>query len=90
MNIIAQILGLFGIAANVIGIQLKKKRHILISYILVNIIFAISFILLKSYSGAIICLFAAIQTYIKYMFDDNNKKLPIYLIVLFFIVPLTL
>lgn len=88
MNIIAQILGLFGIAANVIGIQLKKKRHILMSLILVNIIFAISFILLKSYSGAVIALFAGIQTYIKYVYDDKNKKLPIYFIALFLIVPL--
>lgn len=86
MNILVQALGLVGIAVNIIGIQLKNKRNILIAFTVANVIFGISFILLKSYSGGVICLIAAVQTIIKYLFDNKNKKFPLYLIYLYLII----
>lgn len=89
MNIPAQILGLIGIIINIIGIQLKNKKSILIAFLLANLSFALCFVFLKSYSGSLICFVAAIQTLINYLFEKKNKKFPLYLIIIFILVSLT-
>ncbi len=86
MNIPAQILGLLGIITNAIGIQLKNKKNILIAFMLANLFFGLSFLLLKGYSGAVICLVATIQTFIKYLFDKKNIKFPLYLIIVYIVI----
>ncbi len=80
MNIPAQIFGAFATGTNIIGIQLKKKKDILISYIIACLFFIISFYLLESYSGVITCTIMAIETFINYKYDKKEKKLPLWLI----------
>lgn len=88
MNILAQLFGLLGLIINIVGIQFKKKRKILITFLLANLIFGISFLFLKGYSGAAICLVAGIQSSIHYIFINKNKKFPLYLIILYIIIPI--
>lgn len=80
MNVVAQIFGALATLSNAIGIQFKTKNKILISYLIAGIFFIISFLLLKSYSGVITSFVIALETFINYIFDKNNKKIPLYLI----------
>ena len=72
MFIVAQIFGVFVIISNVIAMQMKNKKHIIFMFILANLFSAINFILLQSYSGALICIFAIAQTFINKLFKDKN------------------
>ncbi|MDD3186867.1 MAG: GNAT family N-acetyltransferase [Bacilli bacterium] len=86
MNLIAQILALLGILTNIVGIQLKKKNNILIAFMLANFLFALCFALLNAYSGALICMIAAIQTLVKYYFDKKDKVFPKYLTATYIVI----
>lgn len=86
MFILAQFFGILIIIANALSMQMKKKQQILIMFILGNLFSTINFILLQSYSGAIICFVAIIQTSINYFFDKKEKKLPRWLIGSYMIV----
>ncbi len=81
--ILAQIFGLLATTFNIIGVQSKKKKQILIFFIISNLCFAINFIFLKSYTGAIINFIAAIQTFINYQYERKEKTLPNYLITIY-------
>lgn len=74
------------ILLNVITMQQKEKKRILIGLILVNIASIICYILLKSYSAVLVCVVAVIQTFIKYKFDQKDKKIPIYIQFIFIVV----
>ena len=54
---------------NVITMQFKDKRKILIDMILANFVALLSFLILKKYSAIVVCLIAIVQTYIKYKYD---------------------
>ncbi|GHW02767.1 hypothetical protein AGMMS50249_5530 [candidate division SR1 bacterium] len=79
-------MGGFGTISNIVGIQFKKKKHIMITIILANLFFCINFALLNAYSGALVCLVAMIQTLINYCFDIKNKKYPLILIISYYVV----
>ena len=76
MQMVAQFFGILGIISNVIGIQLKQKKHIMLAFLIANFLFAINFALLKAYSGAVICFIQGVETFINYSYDRNNKKCP--------------
>lgn len=86
MFIVAQIVGFIGSAVNIFTIQVKQKKHILFGFMTMNILFAINFILLKSYSGAIICFVSAIQTLINYRLEVKQIPFPKWLIPVYIIV----
>lgn len=86
MNITSQVLGFLGVLSNIIGVQLKNKRNIMIAFIIANIFFSLCFLLLKSYSGMVISLFSVVQTVINYSFDKKDKKIPKYLIIFYIII----
>ncbi len=90
MFIVAQLFGILTIISNVIAMQMKNKKQIIFCYILANFFSSINFMLLKSYSGAIICLFAIIQTFINNFFEKNEKKMPYTLISLYIIISIIL
>lgn len=73
MFIVAQFFGILVIIANVLSMQMKNKKQIILMFILANLFSAINFILLQSYSGAIICLFAIIQTFINKIFEKKQQ-----------------
>ncbi len=80
MSLLAHSFGTLGLLSNIIGIQLKKKKHIMISFIFASLFFSINFALIKAYSGAVFSFIATIQTFINYCYDNKNKKYPILLI----------
>lgn len=86
MFILAQIFGIFVIIFNVIAMQMKHKNQIFFMLIFVSIFSALNFILLKSYSGCFICLFAIIQIIINYCLGKKNKPIPKILVGLYIII----
>ena len=71
------------ILINVITMQQKDKKNILIGLTFVNLTAIICYLLLQSYSAVIVDAIAMLQTYIKYKFDQKDKKMPIYLQLIF-------
>ena len=59
--IIAQILSFIAMVINMIAVQLKTKKQILLTIVASNLLFIISYILLKAYVGAITCGIVAIE-----------------------------
>lgn len=86
--IIAQILGVIGPVLKIIGIQFKDKNKILLMFVLVNLTIGIELILLKAYAGAIVCLIAVVQTFINYIYNKKNQKLPKFYIPIYIVVSL--
>lgn len=75
-----------GILINVITMQQKDKKNILIGLILVNLTSTIAYIFLGTYSASVVTTIAIFQTYIKYKYDQKDKKMPIYLQIIFIII----
>ena len=90
MFIAAQFFGILVIIANVISMQMKKKKQIIFMFILANSFSSINFILLQSYSGSIICFFTIIQTFINKSFENKKQQVPKILILIYIIVSIIL
>ncbi len=90
MFITAQFFGILVIIANVLSMQMKKKKQIIFMFILANLFSAINFVLLHSYSGAIICIFAIVQTFINKIFENKNKQVPRWLIIIYVVISIIL
>lgn len=87
---VAYFFGFLVIISNVIAMQMKNKKQIIFCYILANLFSSVNFYLLKSYSGAIICLFAIVQTFINNYFEKMKKDVPKVLITLYIIISIIL
>lgn len=88
MNIfvLAQFFGILVIISNVLAMQMKRKKNILMFFIFANLFSAINFILLKSYSGTLICIFSIAQTIINYLYDKKEKEVPKILIGVYIVI----
>ncbi len=86
MFIAAQIFGILVIISNVLAMQMKKKKQIISMFILANLFSAINFILLQSYSGAIICSFAIIQNFINKLYENRKQNVPKPLIGIYIVI----
>ena len=76
MFIIAQIIGILLIILNVISMQMKEKKNIVFTLLLINLLAAINLMMLGSYTGSIICFFAVIQIIINNIFERKEKEVP--------------
>ncbi len=90
MFIAAQIFGILVIITNVLSMQMNNKKQIIFMFVLANLFSAINFVLLHSYSGAIICIFAIVQTFINKAFENKNKQVPITIIGIYIIISIIL
>ncbi len=88
--IVAQIFGVLGIIFSVLSMQMKTKRNIMIMLLCLNLASSLNFLFLNSISGSLVCFFAVFETFVNYLFDEKNKKVPIYLIAFYVIVNLAL
>lgn len=75
----------FGISgtATILGIWQaygKKMRSVLIMNLIGNLLVAISYLLVASFSGAAVCFTACVQVVINYIYDMRGKKLPVSLL----------
>ncbi len=84
--IIAQILSFIAMVINMIAVQLKTKKQILLTIVASNLLFIISYILLKAYVGAITCGIVAIEIIINTVLEDKGKKTPNLLIIIYLII----
>ena len=84
--VIAQIFGVLGIICSVLSMQMKTKKNIMIMLLLLNLSSALNFLFLDSISGSLVCFFAVLETFINYMFDKNNKKVPLYVVAFYVVV----
>lgn len=88
--IIAQIFGFFGILFNVFSMQMKTKKNIMIMLLGLSLSSAFNFLFLNSISASLISFFAALETFINFLFDSKDKKVPIYIIAFYVVVNLIL
>ena len=61
----------------------KRMRTILIFNFLGNLLVGVSYLLDKSFSGAAICVVACVQVFVNYNFDAKQKKVPLWLIIIY-------
>lgn len=84
--VIAQVFGIIGIFFSVLSMQMKTKKNIMIMLLCLNLASALNFLFLDSISGCFICFFAVFETFINYLFDSKQKKVPIYILCFYVIV----
>lgn len=88
--VVAQIFGILGIIASVLSMQFKKRKHILIVLLLLNLFSALNFVFLGSLSSAYVCFFAIIEMIINYIFEKNNKDVSKSVICIYIIINIIL
>ncbi len=76
MFIVAQIMGILVLILHVLSMQINDKKKIIFLMVLINVFSAISFILLGSLSGALICGFAVMQAIVNKHFESKSGKVP--------------
>ncbi len=84
--VIANVILGIGILANVITMQQKEKKKILVGLIIVNVLSALSYFILKSYSAVIVNGIAIAQTYVKFFYDKKEKNIPVIMQIGFIII----
>ena len=87
---VAQVFGIIGIIFSVLSMQMRTKRNIMIMLLCLNLASALNFLFLNSISGSLVCFFAVIETFVNYLFDSKNKVVPIYVVIFYVIVNLSL
>jgi hypothetical protein len=88
MNFWAQIFDLIGAICVIISVQMKHKKHILLLLAIGEVCFAIGFILLKAYTGAVICSVSTFEVITTYIFYSGKKKIPLLLRFIFILLQL--
>lgn len=61
----------------------KDMRLILLFVFSANVLVATSYLLTGAYNGAVSCYLGGVQAIINYFFERKNKKLPVWLVVLY-------
>ena len=87
---IAQFFGILGIIFSVLSMQMKTKRNIMLMLLALNLASALNFLFLNSIPASLVCFFAVFETFINYLFDSKDKKVPIYIIIFYIIVNILL
>ena len=72
--IVAQVLAIVACVFCMISMQCKKRKNILLFFIIGNVIGATGLALLKAYAGALIQIVFGIETLINYILEIKNKK----------------
>ncbi len=87
LEISAQVANAIGSTINMIGINSKKKKNVLLFFIFGNLFVSASLGLLGAIEGFIVEVIFVIETIINYIFGEKSDKYPIWLIALYVIVP---
>lgn len=86
MFILAQILSLIAMVINVVAVQLKTKKQILLAIVAANIFYVTSYILLGAYTGALTCVILIIVIIINTILENKGKTTPKILIGIYSII----
>ena len=90
INIFAQIINFIGSTIDMIGVNLKNKRIILIFFIIGNSCIATALGILNAKAGMIVQVVFVIETIINYYWEQKYDKYPTWLIALYLIIPTTI
>ena len=84
---IGQIVGILVTVGAIVNMQLKKKKHMFILSIVVNILSALNILLLDKVvsSGVIICLVAVVQIIVAYIHDKKQTDVHVAEQIIFFV-----
>ena len=88
--IIAQIFGVLGIGASVCSMQFKKRKHIFIALLLLNLFSALNFVFLGTLASAYICLFAIIEMLVNSIFEKKKQPVPKAVVGIYIIINIAL
>ena len=85
MKIIAYIFGIIGIACTVILYQQKKSKSLLVYKLIIDLVWLMHYAFLGAFSGAVVCIIAALRELI-FVKRDRTKRsgiiwLPIFIVV---------
>ena len=83
--IISQVFAIIACLLNVISLQCKKRRDILLFFVIANVFGTAGLILLNAYAGAIIQFLFGVQTLINYILDKKDKKITWKLVTVYMI-----
>ncbi len=82
---IGQIIGILVTIGAIVNLQLKKKQHMYILSIIVNLLSALNILLLDGFSsGVIICLIADVQIAVAYCHDKKQTDVHLAEKIIFF------
>ncbi len=73
-----------------VAVQLKTKKQILLTIVVSNLLFVISYILLGACIGALTCGIVAIEIIINTILEDKGKVTPKFLIIIYLIISIIL
>ena len=90
IGIISQVVNCIGSAINMIGINIKDKRKVLLFFMFGNLCVAISLGLLSAKAGMYVQLIFVVESIINYFWEKKFEKYPIWLILLYVIIPCTI
>lgn len=90
IEVISQIINCIGSSINMIGINVRDKRKILLFFIFGNAFVATSLGLLDARVGMFVQIIFVIETIINYFLEKKYDKYPIWLILLYVIIPCAL
>lgn len=88
--IIAQVFGVLTIICSVCSMQFKKRKHIFIVLLLLNLFAALNLVFLNSLGSAYITFFAIVEMIINALFERNKKPVPIFVIALYIVINIAL
>ena len=71
---IAQAISVLSTVTNILTMQLKSMKHILLGQILANLLSGSTFLLLGGFSGSGVCFIAIAQSVIMFLYAQKNKK----------------
>ncbi len=74
--VIAQAIGPVTTVLSIISAQMKHITAILITELVINLLVALSYILLGGFSGSYICLMACVQVIVSFVYAKKKKEVP--------------
>lgn len=86
MFVLAQVLSFIAMIINIVAVQLKTKKQILLTTVVSNLFLIISYVLLGAYVGALNCSVVAIEIIINTILEDKGKRTPVLLIILYLMI----
>ena len=86
-KMLSQIINGIGSALNIIGINIKDKRKVLIFFTFGNACVATALWLLGAIVGMIVQIIFVVETIINYFWEKNHDKYPKWIMILYVIAP---
>ena len=81
MNTIAQIVSAGAVVSFIASLQMKEKKNLLLLQFIANILFAVQYILLGAYMGAIVNLISVIRCALLYFSKKTPHKAFLYIFI---------